>query len=166
MFQSLRENWVRLFFLPIQCGAVIHLVHEYGFQVTMCLGPSMLPTLNLAGDIVLVDKLTPRWRKYRFGEVVLAKSPRDVGHTVCKRILGMPGDRVFVPANELSTEGTYIQVPAGHVWLEGDNPDNSMDSRHYGPVPQALLQGRAVYRIWPIFAPGKIPVWNRSHGSN
>jgi Signal peptidase, peptidase S26 len=35
------------------------------------------------------------------------------------------------------------QVPAGHVWLQGDNTLNSTDSRHYGPVPYALLKGRA-----------------------
>lgn len=28
-----------------------------------------------------------------------------------------------------------IYVPKGHVWLEGDNSENSIDSRTYGPVP-------------------------------
>lgn len=41
------------------------------------------------------------------------------------------------------------QIPRGHVWLEGDNPENSMDSRNYGPVPAALVQGRVVGRVWP-----------------
>ena len=38
-------------------------------------------------------------------------------------------------------------VPAGHVWLQGDNPANSTDSRHYGPVPLALVQGRVVLKV-------------------
>lgn len=29
------------------------------------------------------------------------------------------------------------------MWLQGDNGLNSTDSRHYGPVPYALLKGRA-----------------------
>jgi hypothetical protein len=41
-------------------------------------------------------------------------------------------------------------VPEGHVWLEGDNPLLSVDSRHYGPIPVAWLQGKLVWRIWPL----------------
>ena len=40
-----------------------------------------------------------------------------------------------------------VQVPQGHVWLQGDNPINSTDSRHYGPVPYALLRGRAFLKV-------------------
>lgn len=42
---------------------------------------------------------------------------------------------------------TLMQVPKGHVWLEGDNPSHSRDSRHYGPVPYALLQGKVCLRV-------------------
>jgi hypothetical protein len=44
----------------------------------------------------------------------------------------------------------YIQifsVPQGHVWLLGDNPNHSRDSRHYGPVPSGLIIGKAVFRF-------------------
>lgn len=40
-----------------------------------------------------------------------------------------------------------LQVPTGHVWLQGDNTLNSTDSRHYGPVPYALLEGRVFLRV-------------------
>lgn len=53
-----------------------------------CVGPSMLPTLNRDGDIVLLDKLTPRMRKLHRGDVVIAKSVSNPRHTVCKRIIG------------------------------------------------------------------------------
>ena len=39
------------------------------------------------------------------------------------------------------------QVPKGHVWLQGDNFINSTDSRHYGPVPYALIRGRAFLKV-------------------
>lgn len=42
-------------------------------------------------------------------------------------------------------------VPPGCVWLEGDNKMNSTDSRTYGPVPIALLQGRVFMQIWHKF---------------
>ena len=40
-----------------------------------------------------------------------------------------------------------MQVPPGYVWLQGDNYINSTDSRHYGPVPYALLQGKVVLKV-------------------
>lgn len=40
-----------------------------------------------------------------------------------------------------------VQVPAGHVWLQGDNTLNSTDSRHYGPVPYALVNGKAFLKV-------------------
>lgn len=33
-------------------------------------------------------------------------------------------------------------VPQGHVWVEGDNPAYSVDSRSYGPIPEQLIVGR------------------------
>lgn len=42
---------------------------------------------------------------------------------------------------------SVVKIPKGHVWLEGDNASDSTDSRHYGPVPAALLLGRAYARV-------------------
>eukprot|EP00980_Cylindrotheca_fusiformis_P025320 scaffold13478_cov132-Cylindrotheca_fusiformis.AAC.13 len=42
-------------------------------------------------------------------------------------------------------------VPIGHVWLEGDCPLFSLDSRHYGPIPTSWLHGRLRVRIWPLY---------------
>ena len=33
------------------------------------------------------------------------------------------------------------------VWLEGDNPFNSTDSRSYGPVPLALVKGLVSFKV-------------------
>jgi len=43
-----------------------------------------------------------------------------------------------------------IQVPDGHIWVEGDNPWNSSDSRNYGAVPASLIMGRVLCRLWPL----------------
>jgi len=42
-----------------------------------------------------------------------------------------------------------VIIPPGYVWVEGDNPIFSVDSRHYGPVPIDNITGRVIYRIWP-----------------
>jgi signal peptidase I len=41
-------------------------------------------------------------------------------------------------------------VPADHVWLEGDFPPFSLDSRHYGPVPIDWIHGKLICRVWPM----------------
>lgn len=40
-----------------------------------------------------------------------------------------------------------LQVPRGHVWLQGDNLLHSLDSRVYGPVPLALVRGKVMCQV-------------------
>jgi len=76
------------------------------------------------------------------GDVVVLEHPHRNG-TVCKRVVGLPGDTVLRP------QGLLV-IPDGHVWVEGDNPANSSDSRSYGAVPLTLIQGRVLCRVWPL----------------
>lgn len=40
-----------------------------------------------------------------------------------------------------------LKIPKGHVWLLGDNPNWSKDSRHFGAVPYGLIRGRAWFKV-------------------
>eukprot|EP00937_MAST-01D_sp_MAST-1D-sp2_P005152 g5152.t1 len=130
----------------VKFGSLLHVLHDYVLEVTMCIGPSMMPTFNSSGDIVLLERLTTRLNRLERGDVVVARSPTNARQTVCKRVRALGGDRVRVngPFGERA-----MNVPAGYVWLEGDNPSNSTDSRHYGPVPAALVMGRVFLKAWP-----------------
>ena len=44
-----------------------------------------------------------------------------------------------------------VTVPPLHVWVEGDNPLFSVDSRHFGPVPVESIRGRLLMRVWPLW---------------
>lgn len=46
---------------------------------------------------------------------------------------------------------TRTRVPSGNLWVEGDCPDKSVDSRRYGPVPQNLVLGKVFCILWPLF---------------
>ena len=82
------------------------------------------------------------------GDVVVVQHLNRKGN-VCKRVVGLPGDQVLL-MTDMGRREPLTVVPDGHIWLEGDNPANSTDSRTYGAVPAALLVGRVLARIWPI----------------
>ena len=51
--------------------------------------------------------------------------------------------------NKMKEKKRGIIVPSGHLWLEGDNPLCSIDSRHYGPIPVTHVRGRVTARLFP-----------------
>lgn len=138
----------------------------------------MEPTLH-SHNILITERLTPRFKKFERGDIIIAKSPTNPTQHICKRIIGLPGDKIltrpsinfnpFDNSNRIHTsfkkedgaeamEEDFVRkpksyeiiVPRGHVWLEGDNPENSADSRYYGPIPLGLIRSRAVCRLWPL----------------
>ncbi|XP_073263234.1 mitochondrial ATP-independent inner membrane protease subunit 1a isoform X3 [Populus alba] len=114
-------------------------------------GPSMLPTLNLTGDVLLVEHVSHRFQKVGPGDVVLVRSPLDPTKMVTKRIVGMEGDQInFLPDPSITDICRTIMVPKGHIWIQGDNMYASCDSRHYGPVPYGLVQGKLFFRVYRL----------------
>ncbi|CAM9616659.1 unnamed protein product [Choristocarpus tenellus] len=93
----------------------------------------------------------------------MARAPYDPSKCVVKRVIALPGETVQVrpppsdPHNTQQIEKRAEVVPEGHVWLEGDNATNSKDSRHYGAVPQALVNGKVSLRLYPLSTVGCLP---------
>jgi nickel-type superoxide dismutase maturation protease len=96
-------------------------------------GTSMRPTLE-PGDWALAVRV----RTVRRGDVVVVEHPERPGFELVKRVVHVPGD-VAPNGSELVDE----------VWIEGDAPDASSDSRRFGPVPLALVRGRVRFVWWP-----------------
>jgi signal peptidase I len=58
--------------------------------------------------------------------------------------------RVFHDASHPSADALDVTVEPDHVFVLGDNRDNSFDSRQFGAVPDGSVKGRAVM-IWASF---------------
>jgi signal peptidase I len=43
-----------------------------------------------------------------------------------------------------------VRVPAGDLFVMGDNRCNSSDSRVFGPIAEDLVVGRAFVLAWPF----------------
>ncbi|XP_025080398.1 mitochondrial inner membrane protease subunit 1-like isoform X1 [Pomacea canaliculata] len=83
--------------------------------------------------------------QHHLGDIVISKSPKAPKEYICKRVVAMEGDCI------INTEdNSIISIKRGHVWLEGDNKTNSIDSRSYGQVPYGLLRGRVFFVLWPF----------------
>lgn len=74
----------------VQIVSLAHAFNENVFEVTACVGPSMLPTFNRFGDIVLVERRIDVGK----GDVVVSRSPTNPKHMVCKRVVAVGGERV------------------------------------------------------------------------
>ncbi|XP_058099651.1 uncharacterized protein LOC131244003 [Magnolia sinica] len=135
-------------------GALIGLtISDRYASVVPVRGISMHPTFNpnsntfsgsFTGDLVLVDKFCLTKYKFTHGDVVVFRSPKNHKETLVKRLIAIPGDWIRIPESY-----EILKIPEGHCWVEGDNSAFSMDSRSFGPIPLALVQGRVTHVIWP-----------------
>ena len=144
---------------------------------------SMLPTLQLQ-DRILVEKLRPRFDRATHQTlplnsiVVFAVPPQlaaagyDPNAALIKRVVGLPGDQLEVRDGQLLRNNSVVNepwldeaidyamepitVPDGTVWVMGDNRNASLDSHLWGPLPDNLVIGTAVWRYWPLARFGPI----------
>lgn len=57
---------------------------------------------------------------------------------------------------QVETQEGRKAIDINRIWAEGDNQENSSDSRHYGEINQKLVVGVADYVVWPPWRVGKV----------
>ncbi len=139
-------------------------IHFFLAQATRVEGYSMEPTLY-GHQRLIIEKLSYRLHKPERGDIVVIKVP-GFDELLIKRVIGLPGDRleikdgvVYINGQPLDepyingpARGNYPQltVPEGHIFVMGDNRNNSNDSRSFGPVAIENIVGHAWMRYWPL----------------
>ena len=133
----------------------------------MVSGPSMTNTLQ-DRERLLVNKLVYYPRQPKRGEIIVFKYPSDTRRDFIKRVIAVGGDTIEIRDGKTYVNGealdeSYIRepfhtnlprttVPAGHIFVMGDNRNNSEDSRFrdVGFVDLSLVKGKASVIFWPL----------------
>lgn len=58
--------------------------------------------------------------------------------------------RTYFHLNGVTIEELPIVVPEGHVFVLGDNRQDSKDSRFFGPVDKRNVLGKALWKFYPL----------------
>ena len=141
-------------------------------QVMVVQGSSMKPNLS-RNHRVIVEKVIYRFvHGPRRGDVVVVDSPGE-GTLLVKRVMALPGEIVAVRSGRVFINGQPFEdpwtirpggmdypptrVPARHVFVLGDNRQESRDSRFFGPVPADRIGGQVRFALWPLSRIGPIP---------
>lgn len=124
------------------------------------------------GDVIVFDSPL---EESSDGENIFGAILRNIGESLglstpdtalIKRVIALEGDTIEIRDNAVFINGTAIdesyltrnvrmpdfgplQIPPDHVFVMGDNRNQSEDSRRFGPIPESSIIGRAFVRVWP-----------------
>nr|WP_241218903.1 signal peptidase I [Bifidobacterium dolichotidis] len=140
----------------------------------------------MPGNRVIISKLTPALTPVQRGDIIVFKDPAGWlrneqsgmdSDNLIKRVIGLPGDVVecdgggapikingvainessyIKPGTEPSMFPFKVTVTPDHLFVLGDNRNNSLDSRYHqddgdhGFVPISDVKGVAFMRYWPL----------------
>lgn len=143
------------------------------YQPVRVEGTSMLPRLE-DQDRLFINKFAYQFEKIQRGDVVVFYYPHDHSKSYIKRVIALPGDRLFVDHGMVVVNGVqqrepYVPeryqddrsipeqiIPPNQFFVMGDHRSISSDSRDFGPVPRDLIYGRAAFVYWPMDQAGVV----------
>ncbi len=122
-------------------------INEFLFEFFLLEGESMLPTFNTYGEIVVLDKFFYKFSRFKLkkDDLVCSINPIKLDSFLCKRIIKVEGDEIYDKNDDERSE----KIKKNYIWIEGDNKDNSTDSRKFGPIHNELIRGRILLQVWP-----------------
>jgi signal peptidase I len=178
----LRKTCKRLLIFPVAIFLVNTFLGEAAvvptgsMEGTILIGDHILLNKAFYGPpIPFTPWRLPSVKDVRRGNIIAFHYPRDPSLNFLKRVAAVGGDRVEIRddilyVNQIPIREPYAVhtakpwlrhpeqmaprlVPAGSLFVLGDNRDNSDDSRYWGTVPIENVIGEPVMVFWSYDAP-------------
>ncbi|WP_258109709.1 signal peptidase I [Alicyclobacillus sp. SP_1] len=173
--ERMRKVWDWVWPIALGCAVAWGIIQ---WVVSFAVVPtgSMYPTIPNP-CYILVNHLVTEFSPIHEGEVVVFHYPDDTKEIFVKRVIGTPGDTVYIHGGKVYVNGKVLpepylhgeptlgtfgpyHVPKGKYFMMGDNRQNSFDSRFWKPhkyVPRSYIIGSADFVIWPLSKVEPIP---------
>lgn len=153
-------SWVKAMVIALVVGLTI----SYVIKPTIVSGSSMNPTFE-DRDYLLMNRLAYKLGEPHHHDVVVFKT--RFNEIFIKRVIGVEGDKIKVKDGKVWVNGkeqkeNYINgefhvgdvevtVPEDHLFVMGDNRDNSLDSRfqEVGFVNEDAVIGKVFVQLYP-----------------
>ncbi len=160
------------------------LVGDFLFVNKMVYGSEI--DVGFGGNRLLYHRF-PAIRDPRPGDIIVFRFPDDPARDLIKRCVAVGGQQVEIRDKVLYVDGKAreepyvihkdprvlpreanardnfgpIVVPRGHLFMMGDNRDNSHDSRFWGSLPRGLVKGKAMFIYWSWDGDRRLPRFDR-----
>lgn len=162
-FKKILREWIVPFGLEI---IVVLLILKFAFFFATVPTGSMIPTIPERSWLFVTRMYAPEKTVQR-GDIVVFYSD-ELGETLVKRAVGLPGDNIAIDENgdmtvngREFTEGYVLfpsetsgewDVPDGCYLFMGDNRAESFDARLWQSpyIPADKLMGEARFALWPL----------------
>ena len=151
--------------------AIFMVIYMLLFRVVVVVGSSMYSTLHNGDRLLLVS--SNFYKEPKQGDIIVAsKKSFAGGECIVKRVIATEGQVVDIDfvTGEVSVDGVILEedyiytkttlfegvvfpltVEEGHVFVLGDNRDNSKDSRNpqIGQIDVREILGKAIFLLTP-----------------
>ena len=171
--KSILREYAEIIVLAVALALFVRTFFIQAFRIpsesmedTLLVGDFLFANKFLYGaKLPFVDWRLPAIREPQPGDIIIFKYPGDKKTDYIKRCVAVEGQTVEMKNNTLYVDGEPVQedftkyvlgsnhprtypsytVPEGHVFMMGDNRDNSADSRAWGPLNKNLISGKAMF---------------------